>query len=89
MKTSIFMGHTYYQKLKHMSSDKIHSRASGPIVSMTRQPSEGRSCHGGLRFGEMERDCMISHGTSYFLKERMLDVSDKYSVYICNCCNLI
>ena len=89
MKTSIFMGPTYYQKLKHMSSDKIHSRASGPIVSMTRQPSEGRSCHGGLRFGEMERDCMISHGTSYFLKERMLDVSDKYSVYICNCCNLI
>ena len=89
MKTSIFMGPTYYQKLKHMSSDKIHSRASGPIVSMTRQPSEGRSCHGGLRFGEMERDCMISHGSSYFLKERMLDVSDKYSVYICNCCNLI
>ena len=89
MKTSIFMGPTYYQRLKHMSSDKIHSRASGPIVSMTRQPSEGRSCHGGLRFGEMERDCMISHGSSYFLKERMLDVSDKYSVYICNCCKLI
>jgi len=89
MKTSIFMGPTYYQKLKHMSSDKVHSRASGPIVSMTRQPSEGRSSHGGLRFGEMERDCMISHGSSYFLKERMMDVSDKYSVYICNTCNLI
>ena len=72
-----------------MSGDKIHSRAGGPIVAMTRQPAEGRSSHGGLRFGEMERDCMISHGTSYFLKERMLDVSDKYSMYICNCCKLI
>jgi len=89
MKTSIFMGPTYYQKLKHMSCDKVHSRSSGPIVAMTRQPSEGRSNHGGLRFGEMERDCMISHGTSFFLKERMLDVSDKYTVYICNQCKLI
>lgn len=89
MKTQIFMGPTYYQRLKHMSGDKIHSRAGGPIVAMTRQPAEGRSSHGGLRFGEMERDCMISHGTSYFLKERMLDVSDKYSMYICNCCKLI
>jgi DNA-directed RNA polymerase II subunit RPB2 len=89
MKTSIFMGPTYYQRLKHMSSDKVHSRAGGPIVAMTRQPSEGRSNHGGLRFGEMERDCMIAHGASFFLKERMIDVSDKFSVYTCNKCNLI
>ena len=89
MKTSIFMGPTYYQKLKHMSGDKVHSRSSGPIVAMTRQPSEGRANHGGLRFGEMERDCMISHGSAYFLKERIIDVSDKYNVYICNKCNLI
>jgi len=89
MKTQIFMGPTYYQRLKHMSGDKVHSRARGPIVAMTRQPAEGRGSHGGLRFGEMERDCMISHGTSFFLKERMIDVSDKYSMYICNSCNLI
>ena len=88
LKTQIFIGPTYYQRLKHMSGDKIHSRSSGPIVTMTRQPAEGRSSHGGLRFGEMERDCMIAHGTSNFLKERMMDVSDKYSIFICSECNM-
>ena len=87
--TDIFMGTTYYQRLKHMSCDKIHSRSTGPIVSMTRQPSEGRASYGGLRFGEMERDCMVAHGSSEFLNERMITVSDNYYVFICDKCGLI
>ena len=89
MKVDIFMGPTYYQRLKHMSEDKIHSRSTGPVVSMTRQPAEGRSSGGGLRFGEMERDCMIASGASYFLKERLCDVSDKFTCFTCKKCGLI
>ena len=82
------MGPTFYQRLKHMSGDKIHSRSSGPVVSMTRQPAEGRAAHGGLRFGEMERDCMLGHGSAHFLLERMMKVSDNYSIIICKSCGL-
>ena len=88
MNVNIFMGPTYYQRLKHMVEDKIHSRATGPKVLLTRQPPEGRARDGGLRFGEMERDCMIAHGSMQFLKERTVDTSDKYRMFICNKCKL-
>ena len=86
---SVFMGPVFYQRLKHMVNDKQHSRSIGPMVNLTRQPAEGRSRDGGLRFGEMERDAMISHGAARFTRGRMYDASDKYSAYICKKCGLV
>lgn len=87
--TEIFIGPTFYQRLKHMVCDKMHSRGSnGPVVMLTRQPAEGRARNGGLRFGEMERDAIVAHGASCFIKERMLDVSDNYRVFVCKKCGL-
>ena len=88
-KSKIFQAPTFYQKLIHMVADKMHSRCSGPIVQLTRQPPEGRSRDGGLRIGEMERDCMISHGTTLFLKESLLERSDLFPAYVCKKCGKI
>ena len=89
IKAAIFIGPTFYQRLKHMVNDKMHSRSTGPMVTLTRQPAEGRSRDGGLRLGEMEKDCMLGYGASSFLKETLLDKSDNFKMFICKKCGLI
>jgi len=89
IETSVFFGPAFYQRLKHMVADKAHSRSIGPMVVLTRQPAEGRARDGGLRFGEMERDCMISHGASRFTQDRIYYASDRFKVPICKKCGLI
>jgi DNA-directed RNA polymerase II subunit RPB2 len=85
MESLIFIGIVYYQRLKHMSRDKVYVRTKGPIQPVTRQPKEGRSVEGGHRFGLQERDCILAHGCVFTLRDRLFLNSDYYKLYICEC----
>jgi DNA-directed RNA polymerase III subunit RPC2 len=86
---AIYSGPIYYQRLKHMVADKMHARAKGPKANLTRQPLEGRSKEGGLRLGEMERDCLIGYGASCLLLERLMISSDLFMASICSSCGFL
>mmetsp|Transcript_9183 Transcript_9183/g.14921 ORF Transcript_9183/g.14921 Transcript_9183/m.14921 type:complete len:404 (-) Transcript_9183:287-1498(-) len=83
LQADIYIGVVYYQRLRHMVSDKSQVRSLGPIDPVTRQPVKGRKRHGGVRFGEMERDSLLAHGTSFLMRDRLLNSSDKHIAYIC------
>jgi len=84
-----FMAPAFYQRLKHMVSDKIHARMAGPLDTLTHQPVAGRSRDGGLRFGNMEVDATLASGASSMVKEFMFDQSDKYTIHVCEICGQI
>jgi DNA-directed RNA polymerase II subunit RPB2 len=89
LETTVFFGPTSYQKLRHCVADKVHARARGSMTLITRQPREGRSRGGGLRIGEMERDCMLSHGASAVLLDRLMHQSDEFETRVCRHCGLL
>lgn len=86
---NVFMGPCYYQRLKHLVSDKKHARMSGPLDAITHQPVAGRSKNGALRFGEMEKDALITHGSSRMLKETLFDNSDPFQIPVCIQCGFV
>lgn len=90
MHADIYIGVVYYQRLRHMVSDKSQVRATGPMNSLTRQPVKGRKKGGGIRFGEMERDSILAHGCAFLLQDRLMNCSDKHIATVCtNCGSLL
>ena len=86
MQADLYIGVVFYQRLRHMVSDKYQVRATGQVNSLTRQPIKGRKKGGGIRLGEMERDSLLSHGTAFLLHDRLLNCSDKHVAYACRRC---
>ncbi|KAF8524756.1 beta and beta-prime subunits of DNA dependent RNA-polymerase [Gautieria morchelliformis] len=82
----IYIGVVYYQRLRHMVLDKFQVRTTGPVDAVTRQPIKGRKRAGGIRFGEMERDALIAHGTSFLLQDRLMNCSDYSTAWVCRTC---
>ena len=83
LECEIYIGVVYYQRLRHMVSDKSQVRSTGPIDALTRQPIKGRSKGGGVRFGEMERDSLLAHGTAFLMQDRLLNCSDRHVAFVC------
>lgn len=86
LRADIYLGVVYYQRLRHMVNDKFQVRTTGPVHALTRQPIKGRKRAGGIRFGEMERDALLAHGTSYMLQDRLMNCSDYSTSYVCRTC---
>ena len=86
LQADIYLGVVYYQRLRHMVNDKFQVRTTGPVHQLTRQPIKGRKRAGGIRFGEMERDALLAHGTSYLLQDRLMNCSDYSTAYVCRTC---
>lgn len=86
MHVDIFIGVVYYQRLRHMVSDKSQVRSTGPVQAVTRQPVKGRKKHGGIRLGEMERDALLSHGVAFCLQDRLMNCSDAHMAHVCATC---